>query len=99
MNQLESSSIQHTIVTTLADLLRADTASIDVNSPLLELGADSLIFVEVIRSLDKTYGVKLSVRELFEELTTVEALVQTRRCNTESSSRFACPSTTATPKH
>ncbi|MBE2201816.1 MAG: aminotransferase class III-fold pyridoxal phosphate-dependent enzyme, partial [Anaerolinea sp.] len=49
-------------------------AQVDIHLPFLEMGADSLVLIETIRVVEKTFNVKLSVRQLFEQLTTVEAL-------------------------
>src|SRR6185312_9531067 len=40
----------------------------------LEMGADSLVLVDTVRSIEKTFGLKLSLRLLFEELTTLDAV-------------------------
>ncbi|MGS0897374.1 MupA/Atu3671 family FMN-dependent luciferase-like monooxygenase, partial [Burkholderia stagnalis] len=58
----------------VASYLRSRPEHVDPHAPLLELGADSLVLVQVIRSIEQTYGVTLSVRQLFEELTTISAI-------------------------
>ncbi|MGA9994261.1 MAG: aminotransferase class III-fold pyridoxal phosphate-dependent enzyme, partial [Pyrinomonadaceae bacterium] len=56
-------------------LLEVNPSEIDAHTPFLEIGADSILLIEAIRTIENTYGVKLSIRQLFEELTTVDALV------------------------
>lgn len=58
----------------VAKMLHADVARVDPDLPLLELGADSLMMVQAIGSIEQTYGVTVTVRQLFEELTTIAAI-------------------------
>ena len=39
-----------------------------------KLGADSIIIVDAVRVIEETYGLKIAIRQFFEELTTLEAL-------------------------
>src|SRR6185369_9313963 len=45
-----------------------------IEVPFLELGADSLALVEALRGLQEAFGVKLTIRQLFEQLPTISAL-------------------------
>ena len=47
---------------------------VDPQASFLELGADSINLFETIQIVDKTFGIKVSVRQFFEELSTLEAL-------------------------
>lgn len=58
----------------LAKLLNAEPDDLNSNSSLLELGADSIVLVEAIEMIEKIFGIKLSVRQLFEEFNTLSAL-------------------------
>jgi acyl carrier protein len=55
-------------------LLHSDASRVDPQAPLLELGADSAVLVQAIRSIERSYGITLTVRHLFEELTTISAI-------------------------
>jgi amino acid adenylation domain-containing protein len=57
-----------------ARLLQIDPEAIDVNVPFLEMGADSLILLEAIRQIQETFAVQLTVRQMFEDFTTLTAL-------------------------
>jgi glutamate-1-semialdehyde-2,1-aminomutase len=57
-----------------ASLLKADPADIDVNVPFLEMGADSLVLIEAVNHIERTFGLKISIRQIFEELTTIALL-------------------------
>ncbi len=67
-----------TILATLREivvrLLEIGATEIDIHAPLLELGADSLVLLDAVRTIEKTYGIHLTIRQLFEELTTLDAL-------------------------
>jgi amino acid adenylation domain-containing protein/non-ribosomal peptide synthase protein (TIGR01720 family) len=60
--------------TATAQMLKANLAEIDIHAPFLEMGADSLVLMEAVSYVGQTYGLKIGIRQLFEELTTVAAL-------------------------
>ena len=57
-----------------SDLSGMDAASIDTGAAFLELGLDSLVLTQAALLLQKTFDVKISFRELLEELSTIDAL-------------------------
>jgi len=57
-----------------ARLLEAEPAAVDLHMPFLEMGADSIVLVQALRAFEDTYGLKLTIRQLFEELSTLDAL-------------------------
>ena len=57
-----------------SDLSGMDAASIDTGTAFLELGLDSLVLTQAALLLQKTFDVKISFRELLEELSTIDAL-------------------------
>lgn len=66
--------ILSTLSTMVSRLLQVTPGEVESHIPLLELGADSLVLVDAVHAVEKTFGLKLSVRLLFEELTTLDAL-------------------------
>jgi amino acid adenylation domain-containing protein len=58
----------------IANLLKSDPEEVDVHAPFLEMGADSIVLVDAIRHIENTFGIKIAIRQLFEELTTLNAL-------------------------
>src|ERR1043165_4161731 len=68
-------SITNTLKKKIAELLGMDFMDVKSDIPLLEMGADSIMLVSLIKILEDKYQVKLSIRLLFEELTTVQLLV------------------------
>jgi natural product biosynthesis luciferase-like monooxygenase protein/amino acid adenylation domain-containing protein len=57
-----------------AGLLRMPVEDMDIHAPFLEMGADSLVLMEAVRSAEKAFGVKISIRQIFETHTNVAAL-------------------------
>src|SRR5262249_2360550 len=55
-------------------LLMLEPVALDVQQPLLEIGADSLVLAEGIRAIEEKFGVKLSLGQLYEELPTLERI-------------------------
>ncbi|CAD5983344.1 non-ribosomal peptide synthetase/type I polyketide synthase [Planktothrix agardhii] len=91
-----------TLQTLVGNLLQLSPADVNVHTPFLEIGADSIVMVEAVRRIENTYGVKIAIRQLFEELSTLDALAiylaqnlatdfQTAQVNTNvSSAPIAC---------
>ncbi len=66
--------ILKTIRAQVAGILRAEVAEINSHLPFLEMGADSLVMVEALRLIENEFGLKLTIRRLFEDLSTIDAL-------------------------
>ena len=66
--------IQSQLRTLVATLLQTAPERIDPLAPLLELGADSLVLVQAVRNIETQFGVTLTIRQLFEELTSLAAI-------------------------
>jgi amino acid adenylation domain-containing protein len=60
--------------TTLAALLQLPATVIGDETPLLTLGADSIILIEASRRLEKRYGITIPMQRFFEDLSTLTAL-------------------------
>ncbi|WP_414561750.1 aminotransferase class III-fold pyridoxal phosphate-dependent enzyme [Anabaena sp. CCY 9613] len=78
-NQKKSDNYEYENVLTklriiVAKLLKSDPEAIDIDAPFLEMGADSIVLVEAIHDIENSFGIKISIRQLFEELTTLTAL-------------------------
>ena len=59
-----------------SQLLKADLDTIGEEDILIEIGVDSLIIVEAIRRIEKQYGIPLKVRQLFEDLSTINEIAE-----------------------
>ena len=57
-----------------SELFRVPTEEIDVNVPFLEMGADSLVLLSGARVIDDHFGVKIEIRQFFEEISTLSAI-------------------------
>jgi amino acid adenylation domain-containing protein len=51
-----------------------DAADIDTHATFLEMGVDSLVLIRGSQEIRQTFGVDISLRQLMEELSTLEAL-------------------------
>ena len=69
-----SARIAATLQGILGRVLRIEPRDVDIETPFLELGADSLALVEALRGLQESFGVKLTIRQLFEQLPSIAAL-------------------------
>ncbi|BAY23229.1 amino acid adenylation [Calothrix sp. NIES-2100] len=58
----------------IAELLKCEPEEVDVQVPFLEMGADSIVLVDAIRQIENTFNIKITIRQLFEELTNLSAL-------------------------
>jgi amino acid adenylation domain-containing protein len=58
----------------ISNLLQSAPGKEDVNVSLLDMGANSLTQMEIIRSVKKRFGVKITLPQFFAELTTIQAL-------------------------
>ncbi|XWK88454.1 MAG: MupA/Atu3671 family FMN-dependent luciferase-like monooxygenase [Phormidium sp.] len=69
-----SEEIIGTLQTLVAGLLQVSPTDVNIHAPFLEMGADSIMMVEAVQKIERTYGIKIALRQLFEELATLEAL-------------------------
>ncbi|MCY1031324.1 amino acid adenylation domain-containing protein [Corallococcus sp. BB11-1] len=68
--------IQDALRSMVARLLQMPPERLGPDTPFLELGADSIVLMDAIRNVEKLFGLKLSIRQLFEELTTLDAMAR-----------------------
>jgi amino acid adenylation domain-containing protein len=58
----------------MVEALPAMSAEEDIHVPFLEMGANSLVLMEMQQTIENRYGVPLVISQLFEELSTIDAL-------------------------
>ncbi|MEO5346140.1 MAG: amino acid adenylation domain-containing protein [Magnetococcus sp. YQC-9] len=58
----------------IARQLRAAPEEVDLHTPFLEMGADSLILMEILQAIDQRFGVRIPIRRIFEDLSTPAAV-------------------------
>ena len=73
-NTARKMTILDNLTTIVAKLLGSDPTLLDPHTPFLEMGADSLILLEAIRTIQATFQVPLAIRDLFENLMTLDIL-------------------------
>ncbi|RKZ93719.1 MAG: non-ribosomal peptide synthetase [Candidatus Parabeggiatoa sp. nov. 1] len=66
--------ILSTLCSQMADLLATIPSEEEIHVPFLEMGANSLTLMEIIRTIDNTFSLKVVMRQFFEELTNIDAL-------------------------
>jgi amino acid adenylation domain-containing protein len=69
-------SILGRINTLIHDAIPSADGAIDPSLPFLEMGANSLVLMDVQRTIKSEFGVEISIGQFFEELTNIEILVQ-----------------------
>jgi len=55
---------------------RLSREQVNPDVPFLEMGADSMILVRAIREIEKVYGVKITIRTLYEKYNNLSALAK-----------------------
>ncbi|WGH74223.1 aminotransferase class III-fold pyridoxal phosphate-dependent enzyme [Tenacibaculum tangerinum] len=75
--------LQENIRTLFADTMGYDAEDIELKVPLLEIGADSFTMMSVTRKIKETYGVAISMRDIFENINTIEKITSYVRENSE----------------
>jgi glutamate-1-semialdehyde aminotransferase/acyl carrier protein len=101
LNTTRHGRIASTLQGILGRVLRIEPRDIDIEAPFLELGADSLALVEALRGLQDAYGVKMTIRQLFEQFPTISLLAafldQTLPAETASAAPAPVPAAAPTP--
>ncbi|GAA2563470.1 hypothetical protein GCM10010435_39430 [Winogradskya consettensis] len=57
--------------------LGTSPADLPTDRPFFDLGADSLLMINMLRELESTFGIRIAMRELFEDYDTAALLAQT----------------------
>ena len=66
--------LQQELVALMASAFQLPPHEIGLDVPFLELGADSIVLANAVRDVGQTYGVKLTIRQFFEDLTNIATL-------------------------
>ncbi|MEM7129590.1 MAG: amino acid adenylation domain-containing protein [Chloroflexota bacterium] len=69
-----SRNILAELQTLAAKVLEIPLDEVNPQIPFLEMGADSLILMDTIRRIERTYGIQIAIRQVFDELTNLEKL-------------------------
>ncbi|NET90275.1 MAG: aminotransferase class III-fold pyridoxal phosphate-dependent enzyme, partial [Kamptonema sp. SIO1D9] len=79
----------------VGNLLHIPFDRVDPDTPFLEMGADSLVLVDAIRAIEKTYKLKIALNQLFAEWKTIDALAA--YIDEQQSPTPSAPETSAAP--
>lgn len=66
--------LQKMIAGVFAEMSGIETSAEEMDHPFLELGFDSLFLTQATQSLQRTFGVKLTFRQLMEQYSTIASL-------------------------
>ena len=69
-------AVMHLLTGIVSELTGLDESFVDAGTDFFQQGLDSLILLQLLQSLEKRTGVRVSLVELMEELTTIGALAQ-----------------------
>ncbi len=67
-------TILETLRAIVGRLLQTAPESLETHASFLEMGADSIVLAEAVRVIEDAFQMRISIRQLFEEVTTLEAL-------------------------
>jgi amino acid adenylation domain-containing protein len=73
-SQVSVTDIMHWLVTQIAAHASVDPSEIDTQAPFSRYGLGSLILLDLVRMIEQTFNVKITISDLFNELTTIESL-------------------------
>src|ERR1044072_1475689 len=83
------------ILETLRDivgrLLQTAPETLDIYASFLEMGADSIVLAEAIRVVEDSFHMKISIRQLFEQFTTLDTLAEHIEKNSQTARTAAPP--------
>ncbi|PHV12095.1 hybrid non-ribosomal peptide synthetase/type I polyketide synthase [Chitinimonas sp. BJB300] len=74
MLETQIKTIRADVVNQIARALGESASNLPTERPFIEMGADSVMMAEAMRSIQASYGVKISARQLLNDLNTIDAL-------------------------
>jgi len=75
-SQLDVDNVTAHLRALIVLVLKMNEDEVSDTTPLLEIGADSLIVMELLKKIEREFKVKIAVRRIFEDLTTIKLLAQ-----------------------
>jgi len=73
-NTTRRESLLDSLRSIMREALPAVQSDDDIHVPFLEMGANSLVLMEIQRTVENTFGLNIVINQFFEELTTIDAL-------------------------
>jgi acyl transferase domain-containing protein/glutamate-1-semialdehyde aminotransferase len=74
--RVELSTVIQQLRELIVVVLKMSEDEVSDTTPLLEIGADSIIVMELLKKIEREFRVKIAVRRIFEDLTTIKLLAQ-----------------------
>ena len=75
-NSQQKDQIIQDLLSLIAQSLRIKPDNLDTHQPFLEMGADSLVLLDVVRTIETRYRLKITINQLFEVWPTIEELAE-----------------------
>lgn len=69
-------ALRQEVCAQVAKKLYMDPAQVGPRTPFVAMGGDSVQLTDVVRGLERQYGLRIGLRRIFEDLNTVDALAQ-----------------------
>jgi len=77
-NTTRRESLLDSLRSIMREALPAVQSDDDIHVPFLEMGANSLVLMEIQRTVENTFGLNIVINQFFEELTTIDALTRSQ---------------------
>lgn len=74
VNTPDITKIKSTLVDIVSGLLEENPSDISTKSPLLEMGADSIVLMDAGKKIEEAFGLEISIRQFFDELKDIDSL-------------------------
>lgn len=74
-NEIEK-NILNKLVVLFAELFRVTPENVNIDIPFLEMGADSLVLLSGARVIEDNFGIKIEIRQFFEEISSIKAIAE-----------------------
>jgi natural product biosynthesis luciferase-like monooxygenase protein/amino acid adenylation domain-containing protein len=92
-------AILETLRAIVGRLLQTAPETLDVHASFLEMGADSIVLVEALRVVEDNFHLKISIRQLFEQFTTLDTLAEhIEKNSTEARTAAPLPARAEAPR-
>jgi acyl transferase domain-containing protein len=68
--------ISQIIRSTIAQLMETSADKVKLDTPLLEMGVDSLMLTKAVNQFERQFDLNFTIRQFYEQLTTLAALIE-----------------------
>jgi acyl transferase domain-containing protein/glutamate-1-semialdehyde aminotransferase len=76
LRSVDYASVQLQIQQLVADQLDVSGDQVDIDLPIMNFGADSLVLLNILDNIKDLYGIEISISDIFQELNNVKLISQ-----------------------